>query len=141
MRTMEKLRRKPDSTISGVMRLGITCRRITVRGGTPHAATALTKSRSDTSCAAACRTRATCGACVSPTTRGRVLAWGLRADHAQQQEHEDKLRDSEQNVDRSHDDAVDGSAPVGGDNAPHRAGQYRKRGRCNREQHETATTV
>ena len=39
---IEKLSRRALSTISGVSRLGMTWRRITVRGGTPQAATALT---------------------------------------------------------------------------------------------------
>ena len=97
IKMIEKLSRRPHSTASGVVRLGMTCRRITVRGGTPHSATALTKSRSQTSCAAACIDARDLRSLA--TRHGEDQQPGLGADHADDQQHEDQLRDGEHDVD------------------------------------------
>ena len=80
MITIEYVIRRPSSTISGVMRFGKISPLITRRLETPVISTALTKSRSEMSSVEARSTRATWGACESPTATTSSHALGPTTD-------------------------------------------------------------
>src|SRR5579862_2148790 len=69
IRPIEYVRRRPNSTISGLITLGSSSLKMIRLRGSPTASAALTKSRSTTCWAAPRITRATRGACEIPTIR------------------------------------------------------------------------
>ena len=101
---------------------------MTLPGRMPWSSAALTKSRSEMSRVAERSTRATCGACETPTAS--VISHSLGPEQAQQQQREHELRKRQDHVDRPHDDPVADAAQVGGRDAGQRSARDPERGRA-----------